>query len=123
MKVTGAIVRELDRQGVADNLVKVGFDPLERPALQPAQREAQLYDALDGDDLRELPLLRRRPEGIFVAPFELGEIGPDLFRPACDMGLKAWSQSAASAAARTCFGSRLRTESTPRCFRVKDALS
>jgi hypothetical protein len=25
-------------------------------------------------------LLARRPEGIFVAPFEQGEIGPDLFR-------------------------------------------
>jgi hypothetical protein len=56
--------------------------------------EVQLYAfeclALDGDDLRELPLstrktnldrlLARRPDGIFVAPFEQGEIGPDLFR-------------------------------------------
>jgi bifunctional non-homologous end joining protein LigD len=51
--------------------------------------QVQLYAfdilALDGDDLRELPLsmrktnlarlLRRRPDGIFVAPFEQGEIG------------------------------------------------
>ena len=54
--------------------------------------------ALDGDDQRRLPLsmrktnlarlLARRPEGIFVAPFEQGEIGPDLFRAACGMGLK-----------------------------------
>jgi bifunctional non-homologous end joining protein LigD len=54
--------------------------------------------ALDGDDLRRLPLslrktnlghlLVRRPDGIFVAPFERGEIGPDLFRAACDMGLE-----------------------------------
>ncbi|WP_141339684.1 hypothetical protein [Bradyrhizobium sp. USDA 3458] len=29
MKVTEAIVRELDRQGVADTLVKLGFDALE----------------------------------------------------------------------------------------------
>ena len=46
--------------------------------------------ALDGDDQRRLPLsmrktnlarlLARRPDGIFVAPFEQGEIGPDLFR-------------------------------------------
>jgi ATP-dependent DNA ligase len=51
-----------------------------------------------GDDLRKLPLhlrktnlgrlLARRPEGIFVNPFEPGEIGPDLFRAACDMGLE-----------------------------------
>jgi len=46
--------------------------------------------ALDGEDLRQLPLslrktnlarlLARRPDGIFVAPYEQGEIGPDLFR-------------------------------------------
>src|SRR3954469_13450762 len=54
--------------------------------------------ALDGDDLRKLPLhlrknqlarlLARRPEGIFVSEFEQGEIGPDLFRAACQMGLE-----------------------------------
>jgi ATP-dependent DNA ligase len=53
---------------------------------------------LDGDDLRHLPLsmrkahlerlLARRRDGIFVAPFEAGEIGPDLFRAAYDMGLE-----------------------------------
>jgi ATP-dependent DNA ligase len=51
-----------------------------------------------GDDLRKLPLhlrktnlerlLARRPEGIFISPFERGEIGPDLFRAACNMGLE-----------------------------------
>jgi ATP-dependent DNA ligase len=51
-----------------------------------------------GDDLRKLPLsmrkanlerlLARRPEGIFINPFERGEIGPDLFRAACRMGLE-----------------------------------
>jgi len=54
--------------------------------------------AMDGEDLRELPLsmrktnlerlLRGRPDGIFVNPFESGEIGPHLFRAACDMGLE-----------------------------------
>ena len=54
--------------------------------------------ALDGDDLRDLPhsmrktnlerLLRGRPDGIFVNPFESGAIGPDLFRAACDIGLE-----------------------------------
>jgi hypothetical protein len=33
-------------------------------------------------------LLARRPDGIFAAPFELGEIGPNLCRAACNMGLK-----------------------------------
>ena len=64
--------------------------------------EVQLYAfdilALDGEDLRTLPLslrktnlarlLARRPDGIFVAPFEQGEIGPDLFLPACELGLE-----------------------------------
>ena len=54
--------------------------------------------ALDGDDLRNLPLsmrktnlarlLTRRPDGIFVSDFEQGEIGPDLFRKACEFGLE-----------------------------------
>jgi bifunctional non-homologous end joining protein LigD len=33
-------------------------------------------------------LLARRPEGIFVNPFERGEIGPDLFDAACRLGLE-----------------------------------
>jgi ATP-dependent DNA ligase len=53
---------------------------------------------LDGDDLRTLPLsmrktnldrlLRGRPDGIFINPFEIGAIGPDLFQAACRMGLE-----------------------------------
>jgi ATP-dependent DNA ligase len=54
--------------------------------------------AIDGDDLRRLPLsmrqpnlqrlLARRPDGIFISEFERGEIGPDLFRKACEFGLE-----------------------------------
>jgi len=33
-------------------------------------------------------LLARRPDGIFIGSFEQGEIGPDLFRAACNMGLE-----------------------------------
>ena len=64
--------------------------------------EVQLYAfdllALGGEDLRQLPLSIRktnlarllcgRPDGMFIAPFEAGEIGPDLFRAACGMGLE-----------------------------------
>jgi len=64
--------------------------------------EVQLcaFDVLvmDGDDLRRLPLsmrkanlarlLRGRPDGIFINTFEQGEIGPDLFRKACEFGLE-----------------------------------
>ncbi|HEX3494611.1 MAG TPA: RNA ligase family protein [Methylocella sp.] len=54
--------------------------------------------AVGGEDLRILPLSMRktnlerlshgRPDGIFVNPFEAGEIGPDLYRAACNMGLE-----------------------------------
>jgi ATP-dependent DNA ligase len=64
--------------------------------------EVQFYafDMLtgDGDDFRRLTLsmckanlarlLRGRSEGIHAAPYEQGEIGPDLFRHACLMGLE-----------------------------------
>ena len=33
-------------------------------------------------------LLARRPQGIFINPFERSEIGPDLFAAACRMGLE-----------------------------------
>ena len=33
-------------------------------------------------------LLARRPDGIFISDFEQGEIGPDLFRKACEFGLE-----------------------------------
>lgn len=51
-----------------------------------------------GDDLRMLPLsmrkaslerlLARRPEGVFINPFERGELGPDLFRAAGKLGVE-----------------------------------
>jgi bifunctional non-homologous end joining protein LigD len=33
-------------------------------------------------------LLARRPDGIFVSDFEQREIGPDLFRKACEFGFE-----------------------------------
>ncbi|RQH16005.1 DNA ligase [Bradyrhizobium sp. RP6] len=64
--------------------------------------EAQLYAfdllALDGDDLRELPLFERKDRlgrllpdptaAIFAAPFQPGELGPGLFKAACKAGLE-----------------------------------
>ncbi len=64
--------------------------------------EVQFYafDVLmaDGEDMRKLPLylrkshlarlFARRVDGIFLSDFEQGEIGPDLFRHACLMGLE-----------------------------------
>jgi ATP-dependent DNA ligase len=76
-----------------------GVPRLRCAAFRPTWDLARLYAfdvlALGGDDLRALPLslrktnlarlLARRPDGIFVAPYEQGEIGPQLFRAACDM--------------------------------------
>jgi bifunctional non-homologous end joining protein LigD len=92
--------------------------------------EVQLY-AFDipahiGDDLTRLPLhlrktnlqqlLRGRSDGIFVAPFEQGEIGPDLFRAACNMhleGLVSKHRERSYRAGRSDNGSRSRTGSIP----------
>ena len=66
--------------------------------------EVQLYAfdilALNGDDLRSLPLsmrkahlerlLAHRPDGIFISSFDQGEIGPDLFRAACSARPAIW---------------------------------
>ncbi len=64
--------------------------------------EVQFYAfdilVVDGRDQRQLPLtmrkanlaklLRKRVDGIFLSDFEEGEIGPDLFRHACQLGLE-----------------------------------
>ena len=89
--------------------------------------EVQLYAfdclALEGDDLRPFPLeirktnlarlLRGRPDGIFNAPFEMGEIGPELFQAAAEWGLKGSSRSGvtgATSAAVPKTGSRSKIE-------------
>jgi len=69
-------------------------------------------------------VLVRRPDGIFVAPFEQGEIGPDLFRAACRMGLEGLVSKRRDrpyqAGLSKHTGSRSRTAST-RQSRVMDA--
>jgi hypothetical protein len=102
--------------------------------------EVQLYAfdilALDGDDLRPLPLslrktnlarlLARRPEGIFVVPFEQGEIGPDLFRAACNMGLEGLVSKRRDRPyrdGRSPHWVKVKNRSHPAMNRVMDALS
>jgi bifunctional non-homologous end joining protein LigD len=68
------------------------------PKRTSVEDHSEHYRRLGGDDLRQLPLklrktnlaqlLARRSDGIFVAPFEQGEIGPELFTSACRMGLE-----------------------------------
>ena len=99
-------VRAEYKQFVIDGeAVILGVDGIsDFSALHSGKRndDVQLYAfdilALNGDDLRPLPLsmrkahlerlLARSPNGIFISSFEQGEIGPDLFRAACNMGLE-----------------------------------
>jgi len=100
--------------------------------------ELQLYAfdilALNGDDLRGLPLslrktnlarlLARRPDGIFVAPFEVGEIGPDLFRAACRIGLEGMVSKRRDGpyhAGRSPDWVKVKNRKHPAMSRVKDA--
>ena len=102
--------------------------------------EVQLYAfdilALDGDDLRDLPLslrktnlarlLARRPDGIFVAPFEQGEIGPDLFRAACNMGLEGLVSKRRDRpyrGGRSPYWLKVKNRKHPALERVKDSFS
>jgi bifunctional non-homologous end joining protein LigD len=102
--------------------------------------EVQLYAfdilALDGDDLRSLPLhlrknnlarlLARRPEGIFISQFEQGEIGPDLFRQACKFsleGLVSKRRDRPYRAGRSPDWIKVKNRSHPAMERVKEAFS
>jgi bifunctional non-homologous end joining protein LigD len=100
--------------------------------------EVQLYafDMLagDGGDMRSLPLsmrkanlarlLARRPDGIFVAPFEQGEIGPDLFWAACNLGLEGLvskRRDRAYRGGRSPNWIKVKNRSHPAMSRVRDA--
>jgi len=102
--------------------------------------EVQLYAfdilALDGEDLRTMPLSMRksnlarlvapRPEGIFVAPFEIGEIGPDLFIAACNFGLEGLVSKRRDRpyrAGRSPDWVKMKNWKHPAMLRVKEALS
>ena len=104
--ITEAALKNRHRQFVIDGEAVIlgvdGYSDFNAMYSGKHNDEVQLcaFDVLatDGDDLRDLPLsmrkanlarlLARRPDGIFVSDFEQGEIGPDLFRAACRMGLE-----------------------------------
>jgi len=97
-----ALSPDLPKHGEAVVLGVDGISDFNALHSRKHDHEVQLYAfdilAMGGDDLRCLPLhlrktslerlLARRPDGITVAPFECGEISPDLFRAACRMGLE-----------------------------------
>ncbi len=102
--------------------------------------EVQFYafDILmsDGEDLRQLPLsmrkanlarlLARRVDGIILNPFEQGEIGPDLFRAACNMGLEgivSKHRDRRYQAGRSTHWLKVKNPKHPAMTRVMDAFS
>jgi bifunctional non-homologous end joining protein LigD len=102
--------------------------------------EVQFYafDMLagDGDDMRRLPLTMRKTnlarllarctDGIFIAPFEQGEIGPDLFRQACKFGLEGMvskHRESTYRAGRSPHWIKVKNPSSPAMHRAKDAFS
>jgi ATP-dependent DNA ligase len=92
--------------------------------------------ALEGDDLRKLPLhlrkdnlsrLRaRHPDGIFISEFEQGEIGRTCFRQACKFGLEGLvskRRDSANRSGRSPSWIKVKNRSHPAMERVKEAFS
>jgi bifunctional non-homologous end joining protein LigD len=88
----------------------------------------------DGEDVRKLPLhlrknnlarlLARRTNGIFLSDFEQGEIGPDLFRHACLMGLEelvSKHRDRPYRAGRSSHWIKVKNPTSPAMNRAKDA--
>jgi bifunctional non-homologous end joining protein LigD len=88
-----------------------------------------------GDDLRKLPLhprnnlsrlLARRVDGIFLSDFEQGEIGPDLYRHACLMGLEGLvskRRESSYRAGRSPSWVKVKNRKHPAMYRVMEAFS
>src|SRR4051812_21298046 len=89
-----------------------------------------------GDDIRKLPLhlrknnlarlLARRVDGIFLSDFEQGEIGPDLFRHACLLGLEGLVSKRKESryrAGRSPDWVKVKNPASPAMTRAKDAFS
>src|SRR6187200_86808 len=102
--------------------------------------EVQFYafDMLmsDGADIRKLPLtmrktnlarlLARRVDGIFISDFERGEIGPELFRHACLMGLEGLVSKLVDRPyrpGRSPNWVKIKNPASPAMLRAKDAFS
>ncbi len=90
----------------------------------------------EGDDIRGLPLsmrkanlarlLERRVDGILPNDFERGEIGPDLFRHACLMGLEGMVSKRADSryrGGRSRDWLKVKNPNSPAMTRAKDAFS
>lgn len=84
-------LRPNQRTGKLPILRTIPNDPLNTMPLQqhvPRDTKLRLTDVKLFLQMELDRLLARRADGIHFAPFEQGEIGPDLFRAACDMMLE-----------------------------------
>ncbi|WP_349253738.1 hypothetical protein [Bradyrhizobium sp. CB82] len=75
---------------------------------------------------RRVSPLRGRPDGIFIAPFEVGDIGPELFRADCSMGLEGLVSKRRQSryrGGRQPSWIRMKNRSHPAIDRVKDAFT
>jgi bifunctional non-homologous end joining protein LigD len=71
-------------------------------------------------------VLHRRPDGIFTGSFEQGEIGPDLFRKACEFGLEGLVSKRAGRpyrAGRSKDWIKVKNRTHPATERVKDSFA
>jgi hypothetical protein len=122
---------------ISVDLLRFLFIERGQPACRKEEVQLRAFDILvEGeDDLRRLPLsmrktnlarlLARRPDGNFVAQFEQGEIGPDLFRKACEFGVEGLVPTRRGRPFRRdgrSIGSRSRTGSIWRWSEIEDGL-
>ena len=91
--------------------------------------------AAGGEDQRQLPLslrktnlaclLKRRIPGVFIAEYEQGDIGRDLFRVACNMGLEgivSKHRDRAYTPGKCRHWVKTKNPAHPACSRVRDQL-
>jgi bifunctional non-homologous end joining protein LigD len=142
--IAEAALRNRGKQFVIDGeAVILGVDGIaDFNALHSGRQNAEVqfcaFDvlAVEGEDVRDLPLsmrkanlerlLRGRPDGIFINPFETGAIGPDLFRAACDMGLEGLVSKRSDRpyrGSRSLHWIKVKNRQHPATARVKDAFN
>src|ERR1700745_1660855 len=107
--------RQAERRNAAVRFRRVG-------AGRRGSAQTPAVDAQDEPAKAAVPA----PDGIFTGSFEQGEIGPDLFRHACTMGLEGLVSKRADRpyrAGRSKDWVKVKNQSHPAAERVKDSFS
>lgn len=142
-RITEAALRHKSELFVLDGeavLLGVGISDFAGLHSRKFDQEVQFYafDVLmsETEDLRPQPLflrkgilarmLKRKVDGIKLSQFERGEIGPDLFRAACQMGLEGLVSKRRDGpyrAGRSPHWVKVKNPASPAMNRAKDAFS